>query len=505
MCNRIFILLLLFSFNSLAQQNYSKQWGTGGYRQVINFFNTEKPSCVLVGNANISYFNILSGISSICDTNGKFLMMTDGVMLYNAKGDTIKGGGGNINNVCYHKRNNFHNGITNNSIIIPKGNNQFYIFYSAMSEEKCTAYYPPTILDTFNFDEIRYSIVDMNANNGDGAIIKRNEQLIKTISPWVSQASITATRHANGRDWWVVKSSALERRFKYIFLVTPDTIVMHIQDMGNAFNVGFVFDYYGQNNFSMDGSLYAECSGNSPITIYDFDRCSGMFSLKRVIELTPYKDQTFDKYNDWSGVCFSPNNKYLYTCDQHHMYQLNLAEPNDSLATVKVSQFDTSANFPSYSGLQITPTGVLYIGHWNGISKDINAIMQPNEYGLASAFKFDYIRLLSNTNEPPNIPNYGLGALAGSPCDTIRLKPNVWLLYPNPANATIKLKVPITNKLQAVKITVYNMHGQIVLDNNYTLNLNYEITINTTALANGLYYLKATSGGELFGGNFLKE
>jgi Secretion system C-terminal sorting domain len=427
------------------------------------------------------------------------------VMLYNAKGDTIKGGGGNINNVCYHKRNNFHNGITNNSIIIPKGNNQFYIFYSAMSEEKCNAYYPPTILDTFNFDEIRYSLVDMNANNRDGEIIKRNVQLVKTVSPWVSQASITATRHANGRDWWVVKSSALERRFKYIFLVTPDTIIMHIQDMGNVFNVGFVFDYYGQNNFSMDGSLYAECSGNSPITIYDFDRCSGMFSLNRVIEPTPYKDQTFDNYSDWSGVCFSPNNKYLYTCDQHHVYQLNLAEPNDALATIKVSQLDTSSNFPKYSGLQITPTGVLYIGHWNGVSKDINAIMKPDEYGLASEFKFDYIRLLSNTNEPPNIPNYGLGALAGSPCDTIRIKPNTWLLYPNPANAVIKLKVPITNKLQAVKITVYNMHGQIVLDNNYTLNLDYEININTTALANGLYYLKAASGGELFGSKFLKE
>jgi Secretion system C-terminal sorting domain len=484
MWNKSFALfLILLPFNLLAQFNLGKQWGNGGYRQIIDFYTSPKPSSILIGNAINPYFNIYSGISSICDSDGKFLFMTDGRKVYNAKGDTIAGGGGAINNEIISK---YLSVNSNNTIIIPKGDNKYYVFYSTISDSKCNAYLANSS-DTFDFDEIRYTVVDMLAKNGEGQITIKNKLLKSVLSPWVSQASITATRHANGRDWWVVKSSALERRFKYIFLVTPDSIIMHIQDMGNAFNVGFVYDYYGQNNFSMDGSLYAECSGNSPITIYDFDRCSGMFSLKRVIEPTPYKDQTFDKYSDWSGVCFSPNNKYLYTCDQHHVYQLNLAEPNDALATVKVSQFDTSSNFPKYSGLQITPTGVLYIGHWNGVSKDINAIMQPNEYGLASAFKFDYIRLLNNTNEPPNIPNYGLGALVGSPCDTIRLKPNEWLLYPNPANAVIKLKVPITNKLQAVKITVYNMHGQIVLDNNYTLNLENEININTTALANGLY------------------
>jgi Secretion system C-terminal sorting domain len=501
---RFFAMLafLLHNIKTEAQPNLSNQWGVGFKKQIIAF--NPKPSFTEIGNEIKAIFFLITGISSICDTSGKFLMITDGMMVYNAKGDTIKNGGGHLNNICYPKQYGNHNLVPNNTIIIPKKENQYYIFYTTMSDSKCEHYYSFVTPDTFDFDELRYSIVDMNANNGAGEIKELNKLALSVPSPWLGKASITATKHANGRDWWVVKSSARERQFKYIFLVTPDTIIEHTQDMGLAFNT-FAYDNYGQNNFSMDGSLYAECAGNSPITIYNFDRCSGMFSLKRVIEPTPYKDQTFDKYSDWSGVCFSPNNKYLYTCDQHHVYQLNVAEPNDALATLKVSELDTSSNFPKYSGLQITPTGVLYIGHWNGVSKDINAIMQPNEYGLASAFKFDYIRLLSNTNDPPNIPNYGLGALVGSPCDTIRLKPNEWLLYPNPANAVIKLKVPNSIKGEVVQVGLYDMLGKLALMQERIVDLDHEINIDTRNFANGLYILKALHQQSKFVSKFVKE
>ncbi len=45
-----------------------------------------------------------------------------------------------------------------------------------------------------------YSIVNINANNGFGEVIQKNIQ----VMPDEQVDCISAVKHGNGRDWWVV-------------------------------------------------------------------------------------------------------------------------------------------------------------------------------------------------------------------------------------------------------------------------------------------------------------
>ena len=48
------------------------------------------------------------------------------------------------------------------------------------------------------------SIVDMSANNGHGRVISKNVPILRDTSLGMYAK---ACRHANGRDWWVIRLS----------------------------------------------------------------------------------------------------------------------------------------------------------------------------------------------------------------------------------------------------------------------------------------------------------
>ena len=426
----IILLLSLFSSNILSQNFLSNQWLVGTSAQIIKFDSLE-PYGKFMGNFPYDTLIIIKGNANICDSNGHLLLATDGIKLYNAKGEFIDGGGENIDNDSLTWDYGFDNAYANSALILPKGDNQYYIFKTTMSDAKWTKYNYNWNNDTFDFDEVRYSIVDMNANGGKGKIVEKNKLLLHTDEyPWVNKTNFTACRHANGRDWWLLKPSARMRQVLYKFLVTSDTIITYKEYRPLLFQ-DLMYDNRGQSTFSMDGTQYAECNQYGPHTIYDFDRCSGELSLKRVINLLPFRD-TFGNWIDgnqptWSGLCYSPNGRFLYTSDFWNVYQIDLWNTNDTTAIVRVSK-DTSYTptpwgHPNYEGMQLTPTGVIYLGHRNGTAKKINGILVPDNFQDSCQFMFDYLVLDSvngYTGNPPNLPFYGLGKLEGSPCDTIK-------------------------------------------------------------------------------------
>ena len=50
-------------------------------------------------------------------------------------------------------------------------------------------------------NELYYAIIDMNQNGGLGKVISKKNLLYKGT---FGGGRITACRHANGRDWWLV-------------------------------------------------------------------------------------------------------------------------------------------------------------------------------------------------------------------------------------------------------------------------------------------------------------
>ncbi|MBK9639178.1 MAG: hypothetical protein IPO63_15800 [Bacteroidetes bacterium] len=75
-------------------------------------------------------------------------------------------------------------------VIVPDpGNiNRFYIFCAGIAQPVVGLY---------------YSIVDLSFNGGLGKVVQKNVQLRNdTICD-----GVTAVRHGNGRDWWVIARS----------------------------------------------------------------------------------------------------------------------------------------------------------------------------------------------------------------------------------------------------------------------------------------------------------
>src|SRR5690606_34093162 len=101
-----------------------------------------------------------------------------------------------------------------------------------------------------------------------------------------------------------------------------------------------------------------------------------------------------------------------------------------------------------------------------------------------------------------NNPDYNLGAVVGSPCDTLTtgiipqtIKKNTIMIYPNPASthATLKSTEPFGNN---TKLILENVIGNKVSE--YKVLANSTVyTFNTAYLVNGIYTCKLISGNEV--------
>jgi hypothetical protein len=493
-----------------AQNSLGNEWFVGIPLKKIIFNVIPQTSFLGVFDSTkyIDYSN-----SNICDSNGHLLLATDGIKLYDSNGEYIAGGGENINNDSIAWEYGFNSASRNGTIILPMGNSLYYVFTSTMSNTKCYNYFHNWNNDTFDFDEIRYSIIDMQANGGNGEIILRNKLLLHVDEyPWINKTNFTACRHANGRDWWLLKPSARMRQVIYKFLVTPDTIVTYKENLQLHFNI-YSHDNRGQSCFNKDGNLYAECNQFGPHTIYDFDRCTGTLNFKRLIDLYPYKDtfgNSIDSSPSWSGLCFSPSGRFLYTCDFFNVYQIDLWESNNSLAIRRVSK-DSDNNplpfgHPNYQSMQLTPTNVIYLGNRHGISTGINGILYPDKLGDSCGFVFKYITSIYNTNDPPNMPFYGLGKQEGSPCDTIKLPVainTIIKIYPNPTSDNLTIELPTDTK--KARVIIYSMLGEVVMSQTREQVKNSKLEISVRQLAQALYSIRIEANGSRFIGKFVKE
>jgi Secretion system C-terminal sorting domain len=500
-----------------AQSMANNEWYVGIEKNKLSFYSDTINTSRFFA-ADSQYYYLVNGQSSICDTNGQLLLACSPFSVFNGSSSGFVIGGDSIYNKVYTNVEVGTSSVSNTSLIVPKGDNQFYIFLTTISDSLMTEF---TNLGSgqvdFEMDEIRYCVVDMSANNGQGEVISNKNLLLHTTTkPHLNGTCFTACMHANGRDWWLIKPSASDRRIRYKFLITPDSIYTYKDENLPSLTSGVVYHYIGQSCFSQDGTLYAESNADCPTTIWNFNRCTGEFTLKRIFDLKKNNKDSTNPSPTATGVCFSADNRYLYQGEFFAMYQLDLNEADDKKAVYCYCEPDTSKKFSLNHNIQMTPTGQIYIGHWHGLSPDINAIMRPSQFQADANFKFNYGFVQSNvatggtlpTADPPNIFNYALGALQGSPCDTLNKPPpldttnknTVWQLGPNPADNFINIKVPgVDAKVLAVQ--VYNVLGQRVQNAQYSLDNTLIVQHNVATLAAGVYVVQVQVNGR----NFHKE
>ena len=479
-------LLLFFSLAiSFGQGFYNHQWLLGSY-----FFIQDPKGRIVFDSTSYTHIPefrkmVFQGTeATICDAQGNFLMSSNGIWIANANNDTMLNGSGlNPNGITPSWPFGFPFTFNNIILTYPGDSNKYVLFHHTGTT---IGAYPPAL-------ELYYSIVDITGDGGLGEAILKNQIAFSDTMGW----GIGACKHANGRDWWIVmQKDNSDIVFKVLY--TPNGIQsISSQSLGVTASIGMT----RQLTFSQDGTKFLtnKTDGGTVvdniIQILDFDRCTGMFTNPREIDIS-------DGSIGW-GLAFSPNSEYVYANSSVHVFQINI----DSLTVDTVATYDGFISPPnltccatSFWNMYLAANGKIYITSGSGV-QHLHEMNYPDSAGLACDVQQHAINLgYAQLRAVPNHPNYNLGPVLGSACDTLTSLSEIkhdfkFSLSPNPtSDGYIKLVYLLPQNKSGV-FEVYNITGQLI----YQMNLTPWSTlqfIKLPEISKGVYTCVIKSGYE---------
>ena len=489
----IYIYSLFFTTNLFAQ-NKNAQWVFGDSAG-IDFLNMSNPtpfhsgmdgrgSCVAISDSNgnlrfYAYSQVSLLLTKVFNNNNVHMLNSAQMQ-----------GAGSYNEMVI--------------ITIPKSQNEYYLFYTGAR----------SFIDT-----VYFATIDMTLDNGLGDVTIKNS----VLGAYRSGDCLTAVKHGNGRDWWVVSklsdiNGTQHNRF-FVYLVTSDSIYPPlIQDFNDATDADFqkVIWHPSGNKFMLInvGGYMAE---------FDFNRCSGIITLIRTI----YSQQT-SNYNRffWEGA-YSPNGNVFYTCLARYPGFTNTGYliQYDLLATNIPSSADTLDSFQPPIGdgaVRLAPDSKIYFTHSyqsltaqnypypdsmrNYINENLSVINSPDSLGSSCDYQLFNFYLGGKRTYwgLPNNPNYDLGPLVGSMCDTLTIgiesnSPNKKISsYPNPFLDKIKFEYIIYDDYH---IVVTDVLGKKV----YEASRQDKPELDLSFLKQGLYFVTISDTKNVYQTKIIKQ
>ena len=461
----------LFGYISAAQQ-IDKNYGNSK----INFNITPVKSVLQYTDMN---FN--DDIAIISDTTGKLLFYTNGIYIADATHQPMLNGKGLNPGKLADKNEKYGYILPQGSLILPKPGNPdlYYLIHISIIFDVVNT------PNDYKGEKLYYTLIDMSKNNGKGEVIEKNKVIIG--NKFVDYGKITACRHANGKDWWIIVADFDTKSYNILSLSEKGIKLEKVQ----KFKVGNICGL-GQAVFSPDGTKYARFNGadlseKNLICLFDFDRCTGTLSNQKTL-LT-------QKMTIPVGAAFSPNSQFLYIFDHLTGYQFDMKEPKLKPDTVAIyDNFEdtiTGVNTVFYLA-QLAPDNKIYLSTI-GSTKYLHIIHEPDKKGKACNVEQHGFNLAGiNYTTMPNFPNFRLGK-AAQPC-TVGVEEEVekgeFKIYPNPTQDYLTLDIAKTN---ASTFEIYNISGYIVVSQTI---INQVTTINTSYLQNGVYYCRLLGSDE---------
>jgi len=259
------------------------------------------------------------------------------------------------------------------------------------------------------------------------------------------------------------------------------------------------------------GDLIAGVTVRGVIELFDFDRCTGLLSNHRYLKNNLGTNDEKERF--WS-VEFSSSSRYLYvaTADwTSYLYQFDLQNANPWASRVLLDSIDVP--LAPASTIRRGPDNRIYRAiawnnglsynypypdsAWNIYNTHLSVINHPDSAGLACDYQpFSvYLPGCRTYLGLPNNPDYTLGPLAGSPCDTLaigveELQEEIVRIIPNPATTEIKLESSSGNIRDGTLYRINDITGRTKLTG-YLLG--ETSTINVQSLVPGVYLLEMYS------------
>jgi hypothetical protein len=289
----------------------------------------------------------VEGVATMSDSTGQLLFYTNGITVFNRNHQVMVNGTGLTS----------HSSNTQAAMIIP---------------------YPgkPDKYFIITPDPYYYSVVDMTLDNGNGAIISDQKNMLITNE---RSEKVTAVYAANQRDIWLITCAQVQKRFN-VYLVNENGL--SALPIVSQFDDPIFSGYYGYMKASPNGNNLVTADFTQHFHLFDFNTQTGVVSNKRRI-VPPTSIGGFGTY----GIEFSPNGKLVYTADHrglNRVYQFNI-----SLGDVDLIQYSMVSlqNSPAALGaLQLGPDGKIYVAKENGY---LGVIHNPNQLGTECNYVYD--------------------------------------------------------------------------------------------------------------------
>lgn len=343
-----FILSFLFLFFVLevSAQKENNNWYFGKHVGIT--FNNGSP-VALPPSAMVAY----EGTISVSDSAGNLLFYSSGDTIWNRNHVPMKNGTGLKG----------HKSATQSVLAVPKPGSQtiYYIFTVDAIEDSLQ-------------NGLRYSILDMRLESGLGAIT--NTKNVFLDGPITEK--LTAVRHANNDDFWILAHKWNSREFIAHKLSCEGLSNEAVISSSGSIHGGNIENLAGQLKANKQSTKLALTNFASRVfELFDFDAATGIVSNAQS------SDSIF--WNPY-GVEFSDDGTKLYGTVEQPIglvqFDLNASPSLDSFISIPVDHNPIGNN--RLWGLQIGPDNKIYsnvkTAFWLGV------INFPNALGLASNF-----------------------------------------------------------------------------------------------------------------------
>jgi hypothetical protein len=337
----------------------------------------------------------------------------------------------------------------------------------------------------------------MDVNKGEGEVIEKNSVVLEDTL----ESGIVATRHANGRDWWIIAQKENSNYYYILLLSNKGTKIINKQKAWNVEKTGL-----RDCSFSPDGTHFVTYNlityeNPNPIDLFNFDRCTGELTQ---IERLEHRDTLASSH----ALAFSPNSRFLYVFSSIYGYQYDMTAPN--LRASCDSLLMPEPNTRNFFLAQNAPDGKIYLANPAGL-RYLNTIEHPNLKGKACEVKKQSVHLPRITFATlPNYPNFRLGALARSPCDTLYGAKGTFVgvkLYPNPfMSGDLHLLISNLPSFSKGELFLYNALGQEVVQFPFLQGAGreYSFPLQDSNLPSAVYYwVLRLDEGQVFSGKLV--
>ena len=413
---KLYIACLVASFwaFSIAAQDEANQWwigyssagGTDPRFSIISIdFNLERPGIVAEYDQDI----FLEGTNALmCGRDKKMLLSTNGMQVW------MNDYGSVIDTIAYGSYWESNSG--SRPFGFPKFNGAIILPIPNETEESYSILYHDALIDpqsTYQLTKILESRISMN---DEIPTVLYQDSVIAPFHKWY-HPGISAIRHANGRDWWIIVFERSSHLY-YRYLLDPRGIVnMGIDSISESLRSGLAYQ-----NFSPSGNYFMRYDATTIaegqfISLFSFDRCEGKMTFL-------YKLHT--STGVFCGPAFSPSEQFMYVDNADTLWQFDLwaQDVHGSKTLIDINKRFTWPGWLS-EGFGPMCTAIderIYMISSNGGSHSLSVINRPDEPGVSCRFIQNEIILPTYTSRsPPNVANFRIGPVDGSTCDTLGL------------------------------------------------------------------------------------